>query len=215
MSKKMVVIVLVLVVVVIAAVAAVDFLNNGNVSQVTPGSPVEDGAGDLPPPAALEFENVIVMMDGGYAIDGGAFVAASCAETDPAFRFGSLAVGDTLAELTCLDDYMGGISIKLDRTQPPLYEKLGLRFTDAGEASDKRSWIRRTPEGLTIDVVTKWSQADIDPEEGGQAHVQCGTTFERIAISAKDFAITKSEITDADKNAYPFEPPAKIDSKCL
>lgn len=182
---------------------------------------VEAGMGDvppedatpMPPPAALEFKDVLVLMDHSYSIDGGPMVEAVCSDADPASTFATLKVGDKVLELTCLDDYMGGIAIK-GASEPPLYEKIALKFGDAGQLSDKRAWVRKTPEGLSISTVTRWSQDDIDEEEAGQSHVECGTESATITISAKDLSWSKSE-TKANPAEFPFNPPANINAKCL
>ncbi|MES2965311.1 MAG: hypothetical protein V4760_15610 [Bdellovibrionota bacterium] len=174
-------------------------------------APPEDGT-PLPPPAAIDFKDVLVLMDHSYSVDGGAMTDAVCSETDPPFTFATIRIGESkVAELTCLNDYLGGISMKA-ASEPPLYEKLGLQFGDAGEMSDKRAWVRRSPEGLTIVTVSRWSQEDMDEEESS-THVECGSKMEQLVISGKDLSFTKSEFKGKLED-YVFNPPPNINSKC-
>ncbi len=173
----------------------------------------EAGSADLPLPAPIEFKDTLVIMDHAYSVDGGPMVEAVCAQSDPAFTFATLKISERkIAELTCLEDYMGGIAIKV-ASQPPLYEKLGLKVSDAGGMSDLRAWIRRSSDGLTIDIATKWSQSDIDPEEAGQVHLECGASAARLTISGGDFVtFTKTDLEKIPEELV-FNPPPSIE-KC-
>lgn len=223
-NKKKIAIALVASLTTVVLVLTIAHFLRPNETQVTDVSnvDVEAGMGEIPPedptpmpkPSVLDFKDALVLMDHAYSVDGGPMTEAVCSESDPPFTFATLKVGDDkVVELTCLNDYMGGIAIK-GEAEPPLYEKLALTFGDAGDMSDKRAWVKRTPEGLTIFTVTRWSQEDIDEEEAGNSHVECGKSVDQITVSAKDLTSSKSDF-HGNTDGFVFNPPPQINSKCL
>lgn len=169
----------------------------------------------------IKFNDTIIVENTRISIDGAPLKEVPCGDTQDPIVFAEIDLGGGLvAELECLDNYMGGISLAMKEEGLRLdTQKLGLAFADAGDTSDMRSWIKHdaSTNSVLIYMVSYWSQEDIEElerEAGVPEKVECGNKIELLKWDPKAKKFLVSEVKE-DLSKFRFDPPPSIHEKCM
>lgn len=160
------------------------------------------------------FKEQLVIHDKSMSKDGGPMEAVACDAELGGVTFGLIKIDEkTTAELNCIDDYAGGISIVYKGLKgASSSEKLGEVLGDAGESTETRSWITRSKEGvLNIQTVTYSSYQDPDAED--TAPINCEKKAWAIDFDKKSKKFKRKSITLNEKEMK-FVPAARVAEKC-
>lgn len=160
------------------------------------------------------FKDQLVIHDKSMSKDGGPMETVPCDAELGGVTFGLIKIDEkTTAELNCIDDYAGGISIVYKGLKgSSSSEKLGEVLGDAGESTETRSWITRSKEGvLNIQTVTYSSYQDPDAEE--TAPINCEKKAWAIDFDKKSKKFKRKSVTLNEKDMK-FVPAARVAEKC-
>ncbi len=203
-----------LVVILIAAILIPKYLNK-SVNDQIPGVPATAVA---PTPAAnaekLEFTQSILIHHNGISVDGGGFKTVPCAtRSEAAVPFALVTLDqDVFAELTCIDDYMGGVKITYKSPSGELKSiQVGQQEGDAGDQWDLRTLVTKQGDGtLKVESVTLSSSVD----ELGAVPTECHITRATRVWNkeAKDFVSAEAPAVFTVDN---FTLPLFVSRDCL
>jgi hypothetical protein len=189
------------------------------VGKPTP-SPVVDEAGLIRGPKTdkvsvkeIIFKDQLVIHDKGMSKDGGPMETVPCDAEIGGVTFGFIQLDEkTTAELNCVDDYAGGISIVIKGAKgSAASEKLGEVLGDAGESTETRSWITKKEGHINIQTVTYSSYQDPDAED--TAPVNCEKKAWSIDFDKKSKKFKRKSIALNEKDMK-FVPAARVAEKC-
>lgn len=172
----------------------------------------ENPATPKAPIREIQFSKMIVLKEKSMAIDGGDFMPVACSSgsTEPAI-FGYIQLNDQQrADLTCAEEYMGGIGLTfIDPNEKQKILKLVSSDGDAGDAWESRTWILKD-NGLKIRTLTLSSSNDT--ESGALINCNTDKTFLAWDNNLKDFlpATEATEFGPAN-----FTPPIGVSKDCL
>jgi hypothetical protein len=161
----------------------------------------------------IVFKSTLGFRDQSMSIDGASFSEVPCSKnTQQPFVFGTIALDrNTLARLTCADDYLGGISLLYtDKKGEARSLNLAGSDGDAGDAWDRRSWISADTGSLKVLTVSLSSANDTDT---GQL-LTCKVTQTSYTWDPENKILAESEpMTKLDPRA--FTPPIAVVKECL
>jgi preprotein translocase subunit SecF len=154
-----------------------------------------------------------VIHDKGMSKDGGPMETVPCDAEIGGVTFGFIQLDEkTTAELNCVDDYAGGISIVIKGAKgSAASEKLGEVLGDAGESTETRSWITKKEGHINIQTVTYSSYQDPDAED--TAPVNCEKKAWSIDFDKKSKKFKRKSIALNEKDMK-FVPAARVAEKC-
>jgi hypothetical protein len=114
----------------------------------------------------IDFKQTLQIEDKAIIIDGGEAVKVPCEAVPQLFGFVKIDA-DVTGELTCKDDYMGGIQLKVkDASGEDHAVDLEQADGDAGDSWDSRSLLSREKDGrLRIDLISVSSSENIEDEK--------------------------------------------------
>lgn len=161
----------------------------------------------------IVFKDQLVIHDKGMSKDGGPMENVPCDAEVGGVTFGFIKLDEkTTAELNCIDDYAGGISIVIKGTKgSESSEKLGEILGDAGESTETRSWIIKKEGVISIQTVTYSSYQDPDAED--TAPVNCDKKAWSIEFDKKSKKFKRKSIALNEKDMK-FVPAARVAEKC-
>lgn len=162
----------------------------------------------------IVFKDLIVVHDKSMAKDGGAVEAVPCSAERDGETFGFIQLDEKVqAELNCIDDYAGGISLVVKgKKGKKQIEKIGELLGDAGDVSDTRSWISKKDKKITITTVTISSSEDVLDEEG--TSLKCDKQAWVIEWDSKKQKFNRKNIDYSEKD-FKFVPAAQVAEKCI
>lgn len=200
----------------LAAPATVEKVSAPTVVEKTsvPEGAIRGPKTDKVPVSEIIFKDQLVIHDKAMSKDGGPMESVSCDAELGGVTFGFIKIDEkTTAELNCIDDYAGGISIVYKGLKGTTSsEKLGEVLGDAGESTETRSWITRTKAGeLNIQTVTYSSYQDPDAED--TAPINCEKKAWNIEFDKKSKKFKRKSITLNEKDMK-FVPAARVAEKC-
>gem|GEM_PF-3619650 len=184
----------------------------GPITDFQAANPV--GLGEPKTFGKIEFKKNIFVQHGAIAIDDGPLTAVAC-EANPA-PFGTIKIDDTLeGELSCVDDYLGGVKLTYSVEGEVRTAGIAQRDADGGDAWDARSYILRDKNGhLIIQTQTASSGEEIDESNPQHPPMDC-----TMAVSAQVWeAETKTFVPGPpaeDAPAFTFRPPINVAADCL
>ncbi|MFS4460395.1 hypothetical protein [Bdellovibrio sp. HCB2-146] len=178
--------------------------------------------GGIRPPTSSEntelkeivFKDLLVIHDKSIAKDGGAAEVVPCSAELDGETFGYIQLDEKVkAELNCVDDYAGGISLVVKgKKGKKQTEKIGEVLGDAGESLDTRTWISKKDKKITITTVSISSYQDADAED--TAPINCDKKAWLIEWDAKNQKLKRKSIAYSEKD-FKFVPAAQVAAKCL
>jgi hypothetical protein len=168
---------------------------------------------DKVPVSEITFKDQLVIHDKGMSKDGGPMENVPCDAELGGVTFGFIQLDKkTTAELNCVDDYAGGISIVIKGAKgSAVSEKLGEILGDAGESTETRSWITKKQGNINIQTVTYSSYQDPDAED--TAPVNCEKKAWSIDFDKKSKKFKRKSIALNEKDMK-FVPAARVAEKC-
>ena len=168
---------------------------------------------DKVPVTEIIFKDQLVIHDKAMSKDGGPMENVPCDAETGGVIFGFLQLDETTkAELHCIDDYAGGISLTIQGTKGSVStEKLGEVLGDAGESTETRSWITKKSGKVSIQTVTYSSYQDPDAED--TAPVNCEKKAWSIEFDSKSKKLKRKSISFNEKDMK-FVPAARVAEKC-
>ena len=154
----------------------------------------------------IGYSNFVSVRDTSISIDGGLPQSVPCStERDTPLAFGYVVLdGRTKAQLTCADDYLGGIAISyLDANGESVSRDVATNGGDAGDQWDTRSWIttRRHDKQLTIETITLSSSIEL--MDGSLLGCSVARTIYRWDGKAKEL-VGAAETSDLDLASSPL-----------
>lgn len=166
----------------------------------------------FPAPREIQFSKALVLREKSMSVDGGDFmpVACSAGSNEPAI-FGYIQLNETQrADLTCAEEYMGGIGLTfIDPDGKQKTIKLVSSDGDAGEAWESRSWILKEG-GIKIRSVNLSSSNDTETGE----LLSCAINKTFVAWDEKAHDFTPATDT-AEWTPSSFTPPIGVSKDCL
>lgn len=172
----------------------------------SPGSP------GFPAPRQIQFSKEIVLREKSMSVDGGDFMPVACSigSNEPAI-FGFIQLNETQrADLTCAEEYMGGIGMTfIDPDGKQKTIKLVSSDGDAGDAWESRSWILKD-NGIKIRSVNLSSSNDT--ETGELLNCTISKTYTAWDEKTHDF-IPAQDPTEWSPSS--FAPPIGVSKDCL
>lgn len=207
---------LMLIVLAIAAAVMVWALRKSPVQTIADAVPTEnaiatssDGAAAPSPAQTIEFSNSIVIADHSISVDGAAWSELACAENGEITIVGKVTLfPGKAAQLLCMNEYMGGVWLEVSGVKFPI-EKWGLKFGDAGETLDARTWLSRAADGILVEQVTLSS---VRSGEGAGNEVSCTNRVQAFLLKP-DLTIDEQKV-EYSKERHKFDPPPQIEEKC-
>jgi hypothetical protein len=180
-----------------------------------PANPV--GLGPPETIGKVEFKKSMFFQHGAVAIDEGPLKAIPCSkDPDP---FATIKIEDNLeGDLTCVDDYLGGIKITYSVNGEIRAANIAQRDSDGGDDWDARSVLFHDDNGrLIIQTKTASSGEEIDeddPDEPGSSPLEC-----TMSVSAQVWDPEKKSFEPGppsdDAPEIPFRPPINVAADCL
>jgi len=176
-----------------------------------PASPVGLGAAQIF--GKVEFKKNIFMQHGAMAIDDGPLKAIPCAKEPQTFAIIKID-GHLEAELSCVEDYLGGVKLTYTIDGEVRTAGVAQRDSDGGDDWDARSYLLRDKNGnLVIQTQTASSGEEIG-EDGNPAPLEC-----TMAVSAQIWEPESKMFVPGppadDAPSVTFVPPINVATECL
>ena len=165
--------------------------------------------------AEIGYSSFVLVRGTSISIDGRPPQSVPCStarETPLAFGYVFLD-GSAKGQLTCVDDYLGGIAISyLNANGESVSKNIATNDGDAGDQWDTRSWIstRREDRRVTIETITLSSSIEL--VDSTLLGCRVSRTIYRWDDEAKELVEAEAS---SDLELAKFVPPIAVSSGCV
>jgi hypothetical protein len=160
----------------------------------------------------IVFSKSLAIQSNSISIDGGEFQQVPCSSNMPGI-FGYITLKDnTKLELTCYNEYMGGISIVyVDASGKPESVNIAMKDGDAGDTWDRRTWITKIGDNVLFKNISLFSYED----EVDKTQLECKVTEELTSWKPDSHKFVVTTNDQALGSASDFTLPINVSEKCL